>query len=67
MKSVRSLSPDITTELVSSKPLSEEEVRVTFQLTPRSSFSGPLYALVAVETATGVGDFGVVGLVQAKK
>lgn len=67
VKSVRSLSPDITTELVSSKPLSEEEVRVTFRLTPRSSFSGPLYALVAVETATGVGEFGVVGLVQAKK
>ena len=61
--SVRSLSPDASAALLSVEPLSQDELRVTFQFTPRAGFSGPVYALVAIETATGIGECAVLALV----
>ena len=67
VKGIRSLSSDATVQLVSTEPLSDEEVRVVFQLPPRLGFSGPLYALVALETDTGVGEFAVLAFVTAAR
>ena len=61
--SVRSLSPEATAELVSSKPVGQEEAKVTFKLTPRAGFTGPLFARVLVTTATGSGEIPVVARV----
>ena len=66
VQGVTSLSQDASVELVSSEAISDEEVRVVFRLTPRPGFTGPLYALLALETATGMGEFSVLALVKTK-
>ena len=64
VKSIRSLSPDVTVQLLSTKVVSKDETRVLFRVTPRRDFSGPLYGLVALETETGVGEFAVLAFVK---
>lgn len=57
-------STDAEVALLSATPLSEEEVRVVFSLTPRRDFSGPMYVHVTLQTATGSGEFAVLALVS---
>jgi hypothetical protein len=66
VQGITSLTRKATVGLVSSEPISDEEVRVVFRLTPRVGFSGPLYALILLETATGKGEFSVLALVKSE-
>lgn len=53
VKSLRSRSTDLDLRLVGSSPSSAEEVRVTFTATPAPGRTGPLEALLELETETG--------------
>ncbi len=64
VKMVRSVSPDATSRMVAVTPISQDEIRIEFEFTPEEGFSGPLYALVDVETDTGFGRFAVLALVD---
>jgi len=64
LRSISSLSPNATAEMVAVTPISRDEIRVSFSFTPVPDFSGPLDALIRIETETGSGECTVLALVD---
>jgi hypothetical protein len=59
VKSVRSLSPQITATLEGLRPGNKDDVAVLIRIAPVAGVTGILYAPVEIETATGKGVFAV--------
>ena len=64
VKAVRSLSPEVTARMIAVTPISRDELRVRFSITPAADFSGPLHAFLEIETETGVGAFPLLAVVE---
>jgi hypothetical protein len=64
IRSIRSLSPEATADMVSVTPISRDDIRVGFSLTPDPGHVGPLDAQIEIVTDTGSGRFRVFGLVE---
>ena len=62
--SVTSATPGVDSRMVAVTPISRDEIRIRFSITPDPGTSGPLYAFVDVETDTGTGRFAVLALVD---
>ena len=63
LRSISSLSPNATAEMVAVTPISRDEIRVSFRFTPAPDFSGPLDVRIRIETETG-GECSVLALVD---
>lgn len=64
VRAVRSLSPELEASMQSVTPISRDELRIGFRVTPRVGFTGPLYALIEIETESGTGAFALLGRVE---
>ena len=64
LRSISSLSPNATAEMVAVTPISRDEIRVSFRFTPAPDFSGPLDVRIRIETETGAGECSVLALVD---
>ncbi len=62
---VSSGNPDLRFEYLGSMPISDEEVRVRFRVTPKSTIRGPTETFFTVTTATGSGPFTLGAVVEA--
>ena len=62
---VTSGNPDLAFKYLGSTPISDEEVRVRFQVTPETTMRGPTETTFTVTTATGSGPFTLGAVVEA--
>ena len=67
VQSVRSLSGDLDVSYLGWTALTPEESKVLFSVRPANGFTGPLYDLLEVRTATGQGTVGLLVLVDREK
>ena len=63
IQSVVALSDDLEVAYISSEPLSDQDIKVLFSVTPKTDTAGPIYDLIQVTTSTGRGTFGLLSLV----
>ena len=63
--SVTSDNPDLAFKYLGSTPVSDEEVRVRFQVTPRKTMRGPTETAFSVTTVTGSGPFTLGAVIEA--
>ena len=58
-------TPELSFEYLDSVPVSDEEVRVRFRVTPAKTMRGPIEAFFTVTTATGSGPFTLGAVIEA--